>query len=150
MNSFILSMLDVPRQLKSERHRARCLATLRAGDVVQAICRETGHVLGTRLLDAVDNRRELGGGTREDWPQRYVAGDWHANDEGEELDEAQFRVPFGWVLVRPPLTHQEAQHLLNAPVPLKPAFTWARYEKHMQATHEAVLAGLPVPEVPWA
>jgi hypothetical protein len=142
-------MFDINRQVSNAAHRVRCLATLRAGDVVQAIDPETGAVLGTRLLDAVDDRRKIGGGSASDWPQRYRAGDWRTDDAGCQLDEAQERVEMGWVLVRPPLTAAEATHLLEKPKQ-KPPFSWELYERHMRLTHLAVLHGFAMPEEPWA
>lgn len=143
-------VFDVRRQIQSKRVRAACLATLRAGDVVQAVDMETGALVGTRLLDAVDRRRESGGGTREDWPQRYLAGDWRADDEGCELDAGQERIAMGWVLVRPPLTPHAAAPLLQTHPARPPPFSWDLHERHMRATHAAVLDGTNMPEAPWA
>lgn len=147
---FVLRSFNVKYQMRNDVYRAACLETLEPGDVVQAVSLETGEVVGTRLLDAVDKRREAGGGTREDWPQRYLAGDWRADDEGHQLDEGQERVEMGWVLVRPPLTHQEAQALLVRTVVLRPPFSWARYERHMRLTHVAVQHGFGLPDEDWA
>lgn len=147
---FVLRTFDVARQVADEAYRHEVLSTLATGDVVQAVWTETGEVYGTRLLEHIDTRREDGGGSYEDWPQRFLAGDWRADDWGWELDAAQMRVEYGWVLVRPPLTPEDAAALLAQPEPKKPEFSWALYEKHMQDTHEAVLHGYPPPKEPWA
>jgi hypothetical protein len=141
---FVLFSFDVKHQVRNSTYRAACLDTLAPGDVVQAIHPETGAILGTRLLGAIDRRWDASM-----WPQKYVTGNWRADSEGHELDSAQERVEMGWVLVRPPLTADEAAPGLDKPKQ-KPPFSWALYERHMRLMHLAVLHGFAMPEEPWA
>lgn len=140
------TVFSVPRQLASTAVRVAALASLRPGDVVQAVDVETHEVRGTRRLTTVDNLP---------WACRYVVTgepDWSFDAEGRQLDAWMEPRPGGLLLIRPWLSPGEADHLLweSARPIARPLFSWALYGKHMETTYKAVMSGdEDMPEAPW-
>lgn len=132
-------VFPVARQLADEVVRRRALATLRAGDVVQAVDLETH--------EAVRTGRVVATGMAEH-PRRW----WCFDEAGRECRSWGGAKAGGLLVIRPWLTPDEAERLVReGDATARPTFSWALYEQHMDAVAAAVGRGdLEMPEEPWA
>lgn len=148
-------VFSVPRQLASVEVRRKALATLKPGDAVQAMDRETGEVVGYRLLTGVNWLHTLGW-TTENWPVLYWCSDaglpdWEADEDGLQVQHCTEHAEGGWILCRSWLSPSEVTTRMRdeAERTRKPPVSWTLWERHLEAVHNAILAGSPVPEEPW-
>jgi hypothetical protein len=131
----------VVKQLASEDVRRKALATLRAGDFVQAVDTETGEATFTGRVVLPDAPLLITNGRRERW---FSAAGVECDSEGQPRTG-------GRVLIRPWVTAAEAERLWLEDI-RRPGvqFTWGLYEQHMEATWAAVVSGADeMPEAPW-
>lgn len=130
-------VFSVARQLASAEVRRKALTMLRPGDVVRAMDSETGGGIGDRRLTG----RNVFGLLIAEGPERP----WFADADGRECESWGEPKPGGWMLVAPWASTPVVRETPRERHP----FSWALYERHMEATWKAVVSGEPMPEAPW-